>query len=139
MSDELKDILSNLNNEIEQEKLLDYINKHMSEQDAHELEKQMVDDEMLDDAAEGLAAFQNKTEIPHFVEQLNRDLKKQLEKKRARKEKRRWKDKPWIYIAIIIMLGLLVICYTIIKRKMEEHRKIEKVELRSRIEANSGL
>jgi hypothetical protein len=122
MSDDLKDILSNLNNEIEQEKLLDYLNKHMSAQETHDLEKQMVDDEMLDDAMEGLQAFGNKENLPLYVEQLNRELKKQLEKKRARKEKRRWKDKPWIYVAIVVMLILLVVCYFVIRKKIQESR-----------------
>ncbi len=41
MSDELKDILSNLNKDVEQDKLLDYLNKKLSASEAHELEKQM--------------------------------------------------------------------------------------------------
>ena len=54
MSDELKNILSNLNKDIEQNKLLDYLNKKLSAADAHELEKQMADDEFMNDAVEGL-------------------------------------------------------------------------------------
>jgi hypothetical protein len=44
MSNELKDILSNLNKDIEQEKLLEYLNRRLSEEEQHLLEHQMNDD-----------------------------------------------------------------------------------------------
>ena len=59
MSDDLKDILSNLNKEIEQEKLLEYLNKNLSAAEAHEVEKQMANDEFMNDAVEGLEKFKN--------------------------------------------------------------------------------
>ena len=59
MSDELKDILSNLNKDIEQQKLLDYLNKKLSAGESHELEKQMADDEFMNDAVEGLEEIKN--------------------------------------------------------------------------------
>ena len=84
MNDGLKDILSNLNKDIEQEKLLQYLNQHMSEQEIHAFEKQMNDDEFMNDAVEGLQSLQNKNELPVYIQQLNADLKKQLEKKKIR-------------------------------------------------------
>ena len=63
MSDELKDILSNLNKDIEQEKLLDYLNKKLSAADAHEVEKQMAGDEFINDAVEGLGGDYTEEEI----------------------------------------------------------------------------
>ena len=82
MSDDLKDILSDLNNEIEQEKLLDYLNKNLSASEAHEVEKKMADDEFMNDAVEGLEKFNNKKDLTLFVQQLNKDLQKQIEKKK---------------------------------------------------------
>ena len=123
MSDDLKDILSNLNHDIEQDKLLDYLNKKLSAPEAHEVEKQMADDEFMNDAVEGLEKFDNKKDLSLYVEQLNRDLKKQLAKKRMRKEKRKLKDQPWLYFAIIILLVLLIICYVVIKKHMDNQRK----------------
>ena len=116
MSDELKDILSNLNNGIQQDKLLDYLNKKLPPAEAHELEKQMANDEFMDDAVEGLEKFSNKKDLSLYVEQLNRDLHKQLEKKKKRKEKRRLKEQPWIYFAIILLLLLVVISYLLLKK-----------------------
>ena len=84
MSDNLKDILSNLNKDIEQEKLLDYLNKKLSAAEAHEVEKQMAEDEFMNDAVEGLENFKNKKDLSLLVDQLNNDLKKQTAKKKKK-------------------------------------------------------
>ena len=119
MSDDLKDILSNLNKDIEQDKLLDYLNKNLSAAEAHELEKQMADDEFMNDAVEGLEQFSNVKKLPLSVEQLNRELQKQLAKKKDRKEKRKLKDQPWVYFTIILLLLVTIICFVIIKKFMD--------------------
>ena len=116
MSDNLKDILSNLNKDIEQEKLLDYLNKKLSDAEAHEVEKQMADDPFMNDAVEGLEHFKNKESLSLLVEQLNKDLKKQTAKKNKRKEKRKLKDQPWLYITLVTLLLLVIICYVVIKK-----------------------
>jgi hypothetical protein len=116
MSDDLKDILSNLNKEIEQEKLLAYLNKKLSAPEAHEVEKQMADDAFINDAVEGLESFKNKKDLPRYVRQLNQDLKKQLDKKKKRKEKLRLKEQPWLYFTIVLMLILLTICFILVKK-----------------------
>ena len=88
MSDDLKNILSNLNKEIEQDKLLDYLNKKLSAADAHEVEKQMASDEFMNDAVEGLQEFKNKKDLSLYAEQLNKDLRKHLDKKKKQKEEK---------------------------------------------------
>ena len=123
MSDDLKDILSNLNKDIEQDKLLDYLNKNLSAPEAHEVEKQMADDEFMNDAMEGLEKFNNKKDLPLYVDQLNRDLKKQLNKKKQRKDKRKLKDQPWLYLTIIILLILLIISFLVVKKHMDAKGK----------------
>ena len=116
MSDDLKNILSNLNKDIEQEKLLDYLNKKLSAVEAHELEKQMADDEFMNDAVEGLENFKNKKDLSFLVEQLNKDLKKQTEKRKLKKEKRKLKEQPWLYVTLITLLLLVIIGYIVIKK-----------------------
>jgi hypothetical protein len=116
MSDDLKDILSNLNKDIEQDKLLNYLNKNLSAAEAHEVEKQMAGDEFMNDAVEGLENFKNKEDLSLLVEQLNKDLKKQTEKKKLKKEKRRLKDQPWLYITLVTLLLLVIIGYLVIKK-----------------------
>jgi hypothetical protein len=120
MSDNLKDILSNLNKDIEQEKLLDYLNKNLPAAEVHEVEKQMADDEFMNDAVEGLEHFKNKKNISLLVDQLNTDLKKQTAKKNKRKEKRKLRDQPWLYIAIITLLVLIIISFILVKKFLIE-------------------
>jgi hypothetical protein len=116
MDDNLKDILSNLNKEIEQEKLLEYLNRNLSDADQHELEKQMNDDDFMSDAVEGLQQLGNKNAIAGYVQQLNADLRQQLNKKKERRNKRKIPGQYWTYISIILLLLLIVIAYVIIKK-----------------------
>jgi hypothetical protein len=122
MSDDLKNILNNSNKDIDNQKLIDYLSKQLSKQDSHDLEKMMADDEFMNDAVEGLEQFSNVKKLPLSVEQLNRDLQKQLAKKKSRKEKRTIKDQPWVYFTIILLLVLTVICFVIVKKYMEDKR-----------------
>ena len=116
MSDELKDILSNLNKDIEQDKLLDYLNKKLSASEAHEVEKQMADDEFINDAVEGLENFKNKKDLSLYVLQLNKNLKKQTQKKKLRKDKRKLREQPWLYFSIALLLILIIISFVLVKK-----------------------
>ena len=114
--DDLKDILSHSNKDIDNQKLLDYISQHLSESERHQLEKDMIDSDFISDAVEGLEQFHNKKDILNFVSQLNSNLKVQLEKKKRKKEKRKLKDQPWITTAVIIVLLLCILGFIIIKK-----------------------
>ena len=89
MSDDLKNILSNLNKDIEQDKLLQYINRNLPDAEQHELEKQMNDDDFMNDAIEGLEQLKDKQEIPAYILQLNAGLAKQIKKNKKRNDKRK--------------------------------------------------
>jgi len=120
LSDKLKDILSNLSTEVDQETLLKYLEGRLTNEQKHELEKKMLGSEFMDDAMEGLQEIKNKEKISSLVEQLNRDLHKKLEKKKKRREKLRFKDQPWLYIAIVIILLLIVLSYIVIQRMLQQ-------------------
>ena len=120
MSNNLKDILSHLSTEVDQETLLKYLEGRLSDEQRHELEKKMLTSEFSDDAMEGLQEIKNKAKISSLVEQLNRDLHKKLEKRKKRREKIRFKDQPWLYIAIFIVLLLIVLSYVVIHRMLQQ-------------------
>lgn len=122
MSDDLKDILSNSNKDIDNQKLMDYLSKQLSTQESHELEKMMADDEFINDAVEGLEQIKNIKSVPSAVDQLNRDLKKQIDKKKLRKEKHKIKDQPWVYFTIIFLLLVTIICYVLVKKFMDNKK-----------------
>jgi len=116
MSDGLKDILSNLNKDIEQDKLLEYLNEHLSDSEKHDFEKHMSDDDFINDAVEGLQAVKNKEQIQDHVKQLNAELKKQVAKKKQHKQKRKIPDQSWVYYTIFVLLLLMILGYLVIKK-----------------------
>ena len=79
MSDKLKDILSNLSSEVDQETLLKYLEGRLSDEQRHEVEK-----------------------------------------KKKKREKLRFKDQPWLYIAIFIILLLIVLSYMVIQKMLQQ-------------------
>ena len=126
MSDDLKNILNNSNKDIDNQKLMDYLSRQLSNKENHDLEKMMADDEFMNDAVEGLEQFSNVKKLPLSVEQLNRELQKQIAKKKGRKAKRKLKEQPWVYLAIILLLILTVVCYIIIKKRMAIQKTVSK-------------
>jgi hypothetical protein len=120
MRDNLKDILSNLTNDVDQETLLLYLQGKLSEEKRHEVEKKMMDSDFNDDAIEGLQEIKDKQQIAYMVEMLNRDLKKRVEKKKQRRQKLELKDQSWIYITVIIVILLVILSFVVI-RYMKQH------------------
>ena len=120
MKENLKDILSNLHSEVDQQELLKYLEGKLSSEEQHEVEKNTMDNAFEADALEGLQSFQNKTHINSLVEQLNLELKKKTGKKKKWVHRREVKLEPWLLITILLILAIAVIGYFII-RKMKGH------------------
>jgi hypothetical protein len=120
MKDNLKDILSSLSTEVDQETLLLYLQGKLSEEKKNEVEKKIIDNEFADDAMEGLQQFKNKYDLSMLVEQLNRDLHNKLEKKKKRRDKLQIKDQTWIYFAVVIIIILIVISYYVIHKYLQQ-------------------
>jgi hypothetical protein len=120
MRENLKDILSNLTTDIDQETLLLYLQGKLSDDKKHEVEKKLVENDFDSDAIEGLQEFRDKQQIAYTVEMLNRDLKKRVEKKKQRRKNLELKDQSWLYITVFIIIILVVISYIIIRRLINE-------------------
>ncbi|GAA4735844.1 hypothetical protein [Flavisolibacter ginsenosidimutans] len=116
MKENLKDILSHLHSEVDQEELLKYLEGKLSAEEQHELEKNALDDPFEADALDGLQDISNKTKIAALVEDLNRDLKKKTAKKKNLPHRREAKLEPWLLITIIIVLLVVVLGYIIIHK-----------------------
>lgn len=117
MSDDLLNILSNSNKEIDNQKLMDYLSDKLSQEDKYEFEKELIGSDLMNDAVEGLEKFNDKKDLQSFVEQLNTNLKKQIEKKKYKKEKHRIKEMPWLYLTIIIIIVIILISFLVIWRQ----------------------
>ena len=130
MEDELLDILSNSNKDIDNQKLMDYLSNKLSQEEKHEFEKKIVDSEMLNDVVEGLGKFKNKKDVSALVEQLNTNLKKQLEKKKAKKSKREIKNLNWLYFSIVLIIVIILIGFLIIKKHLENQQTPTKIPVK---------
>ncbi len=122
MSDELLNILSSSNKDIDNQKLMDYLSGKLSQDDNHEIEKSMIDSEMMNDAVEGLEKIKSRKEVSALVDQLNSNLQKQLEKKKSKKLKRKIKDLPPLYLTIILILMIIIISFLIIKKHLDSDK-----------------
>ena len=116
MSIDLLKILSDSNKDIDNQKLMDYLSGQLSATDSHEVEKSMADSEFVNDAMEGLMEVKNNRDISRLVEQLNKDLGKKLEQKKNLKEKRKLKEYPWIYVALVLILLLVILSWFVIHK-----------------------
>lgn len=114
MKNDLLNILANSNKDIDNQLLMDYVSGKLSATDQHAVEEWLQANEFEAEALEGLQEFGNKEHLQEYVQQLNHELKRFIQQKKQRREKRVWKDTPWTYLAIVLVLGLLLIVYTVI-------------------------
>jgi hypothetical protein len=114
MPDDLLNILSDSNKDIDNQRLMDYLSGKLSGKERHEIERSMADSEFINDAIEGLQGFGDKKDVQTYVDQLNAALKKNLEKKRLRREKRRIKENPLVWLSILLILILCITAYFIV-------------------------
>jgi hypothetical protein len=121
MNKDLLNILTNSNKDIDNQRLMDYLAGKLTEQENNEIEQLLAENEFMNDAAEGLAAVKNKPQLNSLVEQLNADLRKKLDHKKQRKEKRRLKEYPVVYIAIIMVLLLIILAWWVLQKLPSGH------------------
>lgn len=116
MNNDLLNILSNSNKDIDNQKLMDYLSGKLPDHERHEVEKWMVDNDFANEAMEGLKDFSGKKNLQDYVDHLNKDLHKYIQQKKERREKRRIKENLWVYVAIVFILVIAVVAYVVIKR-----------------------
>ncbi len=115
MNNELFNILSKAK-DIDQQKLLDYMQDKLSPEERYEIEKLLIDAEFESDAAEGLSQIRDKKKLPLVMNELNRQFIKKLSKRRKHPL-----NKPGLSLMIpvittIIILFLILMFYLLLKR-----------------------
>ena len=116
MNKDLLNILSNSNKDIDNQKLMDYLSGKLPEDQKNEVEQWMAESDFSYDALEGLQQFKKPKDIQTYVDDLHANLQKQLQQKKSRREKRKLKDTPWLYLAIFIILAIAVLAYWVINK-----------------------
>jgi len=119
MNENLKDILSNLNPDIDQETLLRYLQGKLSPEEQHKIEKGMMESDFDSDALEGLHGMKDKKNLTVLLQQLQKDLKNKTEKKKRAKQKLQLKLEPWLIISLVIILILAVISYILVHQQIK--------------------
>jgi len=121
MNNDLLNILSNSNKDIDNQKLMDYLSGKLSDQEKHEVEMWMVDNEFENEALEGLQQMAGNKKLDGYVDQLNKELHQYISKKKDRREKRRISNPFWVYFAIAFILIMIILAYVVITR-MNPHQ-----------------
>ena len=96
----------------EEEKILNYLNGDLTEDDLKKIEAELDADEFTKDALEGLVQL-NQNAVPITLHQINVDLKKQLRKRH--KKSMKIITPSWIYITFTILIIVAIAAYFIIK------------------------
>jgi anti-sigma-K factor RskA len=114
--DELKKILHNEeeSKKIDESALLDYLKGNLSNESQNEFEQSIqAEDEFLNDALEGLKQKEAKNlEITLF--EIDKNIKNQLKVRQKYKRRKPINNQSGL-VSIIVILGLIVVAYVIIK------------------------
>ena len=108
-------ILSNDNNDINNQKLMDYLGNKLPAEEKLEIDKLIAESGLMSDVVQGLRQFKNPGNLSAFVDQLNAGLHKQLHKKKQRRRGLKLKNEQWIYLAVILILLLVIIGFIVIR------------------------
>jgi anti-sigma factor RsiW len=116
MNNDLLNILSNSNKDIDNQKLMDYLSGKLSEQEKHEVEEWMVDNDFENEALEGLQELSGNKKLEGYVDQLNKELHQYIRDKKTRREKRKIENSFWVYTTIVFILLVIILAYMVISR-----------------------
>ncbi|MEO8582571.1 MAG: hypothetical protein ABI415_02175 [Flavitalea sp.] len=114
MQEDLLNILSDSNKDIDNQKLMDYISGKLTAEEKHEVEIWMVDNPFFNEAVEGLQQAGGEKRVQASVDQINNQLRKYLQQKRSRRDKKMLPVNGWTIIAVVIILALAVLLYLVI-------------------------
>ncbi len=101
---------------IEEQKLLQYLEGNLSSEEAHAFEKEMAESALLNDAVEGLQQLKDNTKINHYVDDLNKQLKQYTASKKKRRINYKSQFNFWAIVAIVLIISLAVITYLILHK-----------------------
>ena len=119
MQEDLLNILSQSNKDIDNQKLMDYISGKLSAEQKHEVEKWMAENPFYNEAVEGLQ-HAGSEKSKQAVEHINKQLHLTLQQRKRTREKRILPVNIWTYIAVILILLMAVIVYLVIRMNINK-------------------
>lgn len=115
MQEDLLNILSESNKDIDNQKLMDYISGKLSAEQKHEVEKWMIDHPFFAEAVEGLQHAGDVGHVSASVDEINRQLRKYLQKRKVRRESKLLGVNQWTYLAVLLILAIVIGVYFVLK------------------------
>jgi CHASE3 domain sensor protein len=119
---DLNDIFSDEEETLSDDELLKYLDASTPDAEKHAIEKKLADSAFANEAVEGLQHFNSKKKLDDYVQQLNKNLQKELATKKYRKQKRTIKELPLIIVTVVIILLLCVLGYMVIHLYQKHER-----------------
>jgi anti-sigma factor RsiW len=113
MHEDLLNILSDSNKDIDNQKLMDYISGKLSAEQKHEVEKWMIDNPFFNEAVEGLQNADAK-KVSANVEEINNSLRRYLKLKKQKRQRNLFPVNMWTIVAVLFVLILAVVVYLIL-------------------------
>lgn len=115
MRENLLNILSESNKDIDNQKLMDYISGRLNDEEKHEVEKWMIDNPFFSEAMEGLQAAGDEQKLIANVNSLNAQLRRYLQQKKQRREKKLFPVSGWTLLAVIFIVTVAAGIYLLIR------------------------
>ncbi|MDB5232106.1 MAG: hypothetical protein JWN76_2911 [Chitinophagaceae bacterium] len=81
------------------------------------------------DAEDGLQSFSNKKDIGILVHELNKNLAKQIQSKKGRREKHKIENQNLVVLATVIILLICILFYIVIK--IQQKKELPKTQNRT--------
>lgn len=106
-----------------EEALQRYLEGTASAEERFAIENHMADEAFMNDAVEGLQNFKSPHQMQDYVNQLNKELHKQTNKKKRRRLKRHMEDQNWTLISVILIIILCILGYFVIHLTEQQHKK----------------
>ena len=109
-----KDILFENKQKLSDEDLLKYLDEKTPEKEKHAIERKIAGGSFESDALEGLQKVHGRERLKNHVSQLNTKLQQHLLTKKQRNKKGKLKDIQWVILAILLLLFIILISYSVI-------------------------
>lgn len=93
------------------QKWLDFLDGKLTPEERKKMEAEIAQSDFLSDALEGLSPAAQTEDLRSIVKELNVNLERSLHPKKSRKKRRPLGDQLWIWVTILLLLGICVLGY----------------------------
>lgn len=105
--------------QIDEDRLLAYIEGKLPATEQHALEEILEADPFLSDAVEGLAEIKDKEQLRDIAAQINAQLKRQIQNRRKQRKAHTKLSDHWGGIFVLVFLLLILLSWLVIKAMMK--------------------